>query len=395
VARTTRRKFFGTTAALAALPAAARGAKPAAGAGVYTRLGVRPFINAVGTVTVFGGSLMPPEVTRAMDQAARFFVNVPELQEKVGARLAELIGVPAAMVTAGAASSITVGTATCIARGDRRKIGRLPDTTGMPFELIEQKSHQCGYEAQMKLVGAKVVQVETREELERAINENTAVMFYLNKNEADGKIKRAEWIEVARKHSIPTLNDAAADVPPMERLSSIVKEGFDLVCFSGGKGLMGPQCSGLLLGRKDLIECGRIAISPHGGIGRGMKVGKEELIGILAAVERYVKVDHAAETRMLEGRCEHIMTALAGINGVTAKRFVPPIANEVPHIAIQWDEPARNLTVQQVVEKLREGEPSIAVLPGGKGRINISVWMMQGNEYRVVARRLREVLAKA
>ncbi len=398
--KTTRRRFFESSAALAALSSApsARAAKTEpdfSKAGVYTRLGVKPFINAIGTVTVYGGSIMPPEVTRAMDEASRYFVNVPELQEKAGARIAELIGVPAAMVTAGAASAITVGTAACIVLGDRSRVGRLPDTTDMPNEVIQQKAHVCGYEAQIRLVGAKIVQVETREELDRAINPRTAMMFFLNKNDPDGKIKRAEWIEVARARNIPTFNDAAADTPPKSRLSSIVKEGFDLVAFSGGKGLLGPQCSGLLLGRKDLIEAGRPCISPFGGIGRGMKVGKEEIIGLLAAVERYMKVDHEAEMRMLEGRAEHIITTLSGVQGLSAKRYVPVIANEVPHVQLEWDEAARNLTVQQVIDQLKAGDPPIAVLGGARGRMAVSVWMMQGSEHRVVARRLREIFSKA
>ncbi len=397
--KSTRRKFFQTGAtlsALAATPAAhAKGDPDFSKAEVYRRIGVKPFINAVGTVTVYGGSIMPPEVVRAIDEASKYFVNVPELQEKAGARIAELVGVPAAMVTAGAASALTVGTAACVVRGDRSKLGQLPDTAGLPNELIQQKTHQCGYEAQMRLVGAKVVQVETREELERAINPRTAVMFFLNKNEPDGKIKRAEWVEVAKAHNIPTLNDAAADTPPKSRLSGIVKEGFDLVAFSGGKGLRGPQCSGLLLGRKDLIDAGRYAISPYGGIGRGMKVGKEEIIGMLAAIERFTSIDQDAEMRILENRVEHILSALNGLPGVSAKREVPVIANEVPHVAIDWDESAKKLSVQQVITDLKDGEPSIAVLPRGAGKLMISVWMMQGNEHRTVARRLREVLGKA
>ena len=202
-------------------------------------------------------------------------------------------------------------------------------------------------------------------------------------------------MEVAKAHNILTLNDAAADTPPKSRLSSIVNEGFDLVAFSGGKGLRGPQCSGLLLGRKDLIDTGRYAISPHGGVGRGMKVGKEEIIGLLAAVERYMSIDQDAEMRTLENRVEHILTTLNGAPGVSAKREVPEIANEVPHVAIEWDESAKKLSAQQVITELREGEPSIAVLPRGAGKLMISVWMMQGNEHRVVARRLREVLGKA
>jgi L-seryl-tRNA(Ser) seleniumtransferase len=361
------------------------------GAGVYTRLGVRPVINGIGTVTVLGGSLMPPEVVRAMDEAARFYVNVPELQEKVGSRLAELIGVPGAVVTAGAASAITIATAACLTRGDRKKVQRLPDTSDMPNEVIQPKAHISGYEAQILLTGAKIVRVETADEMDRAINARTAMMFYVNKNEREGAISRQDFLRIGKAHNVPTFNDAAADVPPASRLSSIVNEGFDLVAFSGGKGLCGPQSSGMLLGRKDLTDAGRMCISPQGGIGRGMKVSKEEMIGLLAAVERYLKLDHEAELRVLEGRVEHILTALSKVPGIKAERFVPHIANEVPHIAIQWDEGEKKLTARDAAKQLLEGEPAIAV-SGGNGRMTVSVWKMQRNEHRSVARRLVEVL---
>jgi L-seryl-tRNA(Ser) seleniumtransferase len=364
-------------------------------AGVYTRLGVRPLINGMGTVTMLGGSLMPPEVVRAMEEAARFFVDLPELQKKVGERIAEVIGVPGAMVTAGAASAITVATAACVTRGDRDRYARLPDATGMPNEVIQQKKHRSGYEAQIRLVGASVIEVETRDELERAIGPRTAMLFYLNRADADGRIGRQEWIEVARARGVAAFNDAAADVPPPSRLASIVKEGFDLVAFSGGKGLRGPQCSGLLLGRKDLIEAAAPAISPHGGIGRGMKVGKEELIGLLAAVERYLHLDQATELRLFETRVADIIRALSGVPGLRAERHVPKIANEVPHASVTWDEANFSLTAQEVLRQLREGEPPIAVLGSGPGQLLISVWTMQGDEHRAVARRLREILQAA
>ena len=395
----TRRKFFRTSAALSALGTAsaakaARREPTLAGADVYTRIGVRPVINGMGTVTVLGGSIMPPEVVRAMDQASRFFVDLPELARKVGARIAELIGVPAAMVTAGAASAITVATAACVTRGDARRYAALPDTEGMPNEIIQQKSHRCGYEAQMRVVGTKIVWVETREQAERAIGPRTAMMFFLNKNDAMGGIRRAEWIEIGKKHSVPTFNDAAADVPPASRLSECVKEGFDLVAFSGGKGLRGPQSSGLLLGRKDLIEAARPAISPAGGVGRGMKVSKEEMIGLLVAVERFLKTDHDAEIRMLEGRVQEMIRFLSPVQGIQTEVRVPQIANQVPHLAVRWDEAAKNLTTQQAVRQLREGEPPIAVLGAGRGQLLVSVWMMRGQEHRTAARRLREILAR-
>ena len=391
--RATRRGFLKSAAALPATAAAApRGAKVGsfAEADVYTRLGVRPVINGIGTVTVLGGSLMPPEVVRAMEAASKYFVPLPELQQKVGARIAELLDVPAAMVTAGAASAITVGTAACITRGDREKLRRLPDTSGMKFEVIEQRSHREGYEHQMLVAGAKVVTVETRDELLAAINDRTAMMFFTNTAEPHGQIKRDEWMRIAKEHNVPTFNDAAADVPPKEHLSEYVKQGFDLVTFSGGKGLLGPQCSGVLLGRKDLIDAGMPAISPNSGIGRGMKVGKEEMIGVLAAIERYLRIDHEAEMRVLDNRVSHIIEAVSKVKGMRASRNVPEIANHVPHVQLEWDS---GPTPREVVEQLKNGEPPIAVSQRGGQGLTISVWMMQGDEHKVVARRLREIFA--
>ncbi|HYM11584.1 MAG TPA: aminotransferase class V-fold PLP-dependent enzyme [Bryobacterales bacterium] len=399
--KATRRNFLQAATGAAALaaapaaPAARRGAPTLGEANIYTSLGIRPLINGIGTVTVLGGSIMPPEVVRAMDEASKYFVHLPELQKKAGARIAELLGVPAAMVTAGAASAITVGTAACVVSGDRAKLHRLPDTSDMKNEIIQQKTHRSGYEAQMLVVGTKIVWVETREELDKAINERTAMMFFLNKADPDGQIKRSEWIQVARQHGIPTYNDAAADVPPPSNLSAYVKEGFDLVGFSGGKGLLGPQCSGLLLGRQDLIEAAMPAISPHDGIGRGMKVGKEEIMGVLAALERYLKVDQAAEQRVLEDRAAHIMQAMKKARGVTAEREVPEIANHVPHVRLTWDEAKLGVTAKQVVRQLLEGDPPIGISQQGEGNLMVSVWMMQRDEHRIVAARLREVLRKA
>jgi len=282
-----------------------------------------------------------------------------------------------------------VAAAACVAGGDRRKVPQLPDTTGLKNEIIQQKTHRSGYEAQMLLTGAKIVRVETREETEKAISERTAMLFFLNKADSDGQIKRQEWIEIGKKHGVSTFSDAAADVPPSSRLGQYVKEGFDLVTFSGGKGLFGPQCSGLLLGRQDLIEAGKQAISPSGGIGRGMKVGKEEMIGVLAAVERYLKVDHDAERRQLEDRAAQVLAALAKVSGVKAEKHVPEIANHVPHVKIEWE---GKRTAREVVKQLLEGEPSIAVSQRGERGLMVSMWTLRGDEHKIVARRLREVL---
>lgn len=360
---------------------------------VYLRLGVKPVINGVGTVTNLGGSIMPPEVIEAMAAASKNFIPFPELQQKAGDHLAKIIGVPAAMISCGAASAITCGTAAAVTRGDDEKLQALPDTSGMKSEIIQQKAHRSGYEAQMTVVGARHVWVETRQELEKAISDRTAMMFFLNKADPLGQIHRKEWIEVAKAHDIPTLNDAAADVPPAERLHTYVEEGFDMVIFSGGKGLLGPQGAGLLLGRADLILAARKAISPHGGIGRGMKVGKEEVIGLVAAVERYLSVDHAAERRELDERASRVIDALAGVSAVSCRKDVPEIANNVPHVLVEWTESKACLTSQQAVEKLLAGDPPVAVSRGGEGQLRISMWMLRPGQDVIVAERVKSLFA--
>ena len=396
IMKTTRRHLLqlsalAPTAAIAAHPTPVITASTSSS--LYASLGVKPVINGVGVVTVLGGSIMPPEVLRAMEDASKYFVSVPELEKKVGARIAELLKVPAAMVTCGAASAITVGTAACFARNDPAKLRQLPNRDGIRYEVIQQKSHRSGYEHQMELCGAKIVSVETRQELEAAINEKTGMLFFLNKAEPDGRIKSDEFVQIGKDRGIPTMNDAASDATPRENLWKYTQQGFDLVIFSGGKALRGPQSTGLLLGQKDLIAAALPAMSPFGGIGRGMKVGKEELCGLLAAVERYLKVDHQAEWNEMETRVSYIRGALTGITGIKTARYIPVIANEVPHATVQWDEAARGLTAQQVGEKLESGNPPIHVQRPGKGQLLISVWMMRGGEHIIVGRRLREILS--
>ncbi len=377
----------------AAAPAlGAAGSTKTNSAAVYERLGVKPIINGMGTVTVLGGSLMPPEVVQAMDDAAKHFIHLPELQKKAGARLAELLNVPAAMVTGGAAASISVGTIACLNRGDKKRLRELPDTGDGVRDVIMQKTHRSGYEHQMMMAGAKIVMVETAEELRRAIGPKTAMLFYMNKAEKEGKIQRAEFIRIAKERSVPTFNDAAADVPPKENLWNYVnRDGFDLVAFSGGKGLQGPQSAGLLLGRKDLIEAATEGQSPYGGIGRGMKVGKEEIVGMVAAVERFLRVDHEAEARHLDQRVSEMMKLIGKPDGVALSRYVPEIANAVPHLAMEFAE-GRGVTAKQVHDRLLEGDPAIYTLLRGPRTLMVSVWMMHGSEHRVVGKRLGELL---
>lgn len=390
--KTTRRRVL-QSAALT--PAVAMAAKTDLNAttpsSLYASLGIKPVINGVGVVTVLGGSIMPPEVIHAMEEAAKYFIPLPELQKKVGARIAELLKAPAAMVTCGAASAITVGTAACLSQGDPKKLRQLPNREGIKYEVIQQKTHRSGYEHQMELCGAKIVTVETRRELEAAINERTGMMFFLNKADPNGEVKAEDFVKIGRERGIPTMNDAASDAVPKENLWKYTQQGFDLVIFSGGKALRGPQASGLLLGRKDLIEASWPAMSPYGGIGRGMKVGKEEMCGLLAAVERYLKVDHAAEWKELERRVNTIRGALKGVKGIKTDRHIPVIANEVPHVTVEWDEAARGMTAAQVTERLQGGDPPIHVQRPGTGKLLISVWMMRGDEPAIVGARLKEI----
>ena len=366
---------------------------------VYEALGLKPVINAAGTFTALGGSVMPPEVVAAWVEASKHFVDLPELQDKVGVKIAKLIGVEAAMVTTGAAGAMLLGCAAAVTRGDKKLIAHLPDTSGMKNEVILQKSHHSCYDNQLTNVGVKLVTVETAAEVEKAVSERTALLFFMNHAEAAGTIKLAQWVELARKHKVPTLLDAAADVPPLSRLTEYTKLGFDLVAFSGGKAIRGPNDAGLLLGRKDLIEAAKLNANPHcGTIGRMMKVGKEDMIAMLAAVERFVTMDHDAEWKEFERRLGVIELAVKGIPSIECERIVPAIANRVPHTQIAWDEKEVKITPLQVTKALAAGEPSIRIGrvsgTGDKG-ILISVLTLQEGEERIVAERLAAILKKA
>ncbi|HXG32416.1 MAG TPA: hypothetical protein VNJ11_03545 [Bryobacteraceae bacterium] len=359
-------------------------------------LGVRPVINAAGTYTMLTGSLMAPEAVQAWLSATRVYVRLDDLHDAVGRRIAELIGCEAAMVTAGAASALTLGTAACMTGTDPERIRRLPDTTGMKTEVIIQKSHRFAYDHAVRNCGVRFIEVETRAELEAAINDRTVMMLFLNNSDPIGQIKAAEFAELGRKHGIPTFIDCAADVPPVENLRKFTDMGFSLVTFSGGKGLRGPQSAGLLLGRKDLIQAARLNTCPHADtIGRGHKVNKEEMLAMLAAVEAYLKRDHQAEWREWEKRVNLIADTVTAIAGVTTEVWVPEIANHVPHLRIRWDPARIPLTTEEVVRQLREGEPSIEVVPGTREGLTVGVWMLQPGEAQIVARRLREILKKA
>lgn len=362
----------------------------------FPELKLRPFINAGEPYTALTGSLMPPEVVEAIEYASKRYVRLNELQDAVGQRIASLVGCEAAMVTAGAASALTLGAAACLTGTNIELVRRLPDTTGMKTEVIIQKSHRYGYDHAVRNCGVRFVEVETREELERAINERTVMMLFYNRHDSIGQVHAAEFAELGKKHGIPTFNDCAGDVPPAGNLSKYIKMGYDLVTFSGGKGLRGPQSAGLLLGRKDLLQAARLNGPPNSdSIGRGQKVNKEELLGMMVSVEIYLSRDHAADFREWEQRVKLIAEGVGSIKGVTTEMFVPEITYAVPHLRIRWDQATVKITPAEVVRRLREGEPSIELRSSPKDVIEVGVWMLQPGQAQIVTRRIREVLNSA
>ena len=415
----TRRKFFRKTGqVLMASGAAAYGGAAGEarakrnplekGVDYYSKLGVTPFINAAGTFTVLSASILPAEVQAAMSRAAQKPVNIEELHRAAGEFLARRLHCEAALVTAGAAAALTVGTAACVTLGNEQAIVNIPtDLTGLKNEVIVQKAHRYGYDHALRNCGIKFVEVETLQEYEAAFNERSVMAHFFNAAEG-GQISREDWVRVAHKHGVPCFNDAAADMPPISNLWNYTQMGFDLVTFSGGKGIRGPQCTGLLLGRKDLIEAAVKNNSPYSNtIGRGMKVGKEEIIGLVAAVDWFLSQDEQAMQTDFQKRAKRIADHLKGIPTVETKIFLPPVANHVPHLLITYDLNRIAITGQKVMEKLRQGKPRIelnpatgggpasAGLPSGDNTIVVGVWMLQPKEDLIVGRRLREVLQEA
>ena len=385
--------------------AAAAVAKP--GADIYTRIGVRPFINARGTWTYLSGSLELPEVRAAKQEAARHFVDIFELQRAAGKRLAELSGAESGMVTSGAAGAMASATAACMAGADPARIWQLPDTTGMKNEVI-MSGGRSAFDSAIRLTGAKLIVAQTLDDVERAIGPSTAMIYTTSLGE-----KLQQTIALAKRRNVPLLLDDAAGIPPIENLRTYAKMGVDLYCFSGGKGLAGPQCSGLLLGRKDLIEAALANTSPwEGAVCRAMKVGKEEVMGCLAAVEAWARLDLAALNRTWEQRVKRIATLVETVPGVTTSIQIPEGGNRYPTLTVQWDEQAWHFTVADCDRALREGTPRIEVLTASNpslvpavlgrdpktpahNRLQIISVTMQPGEELIVGRRLREILAAA
>ena len=358
----------------------------------FKELGIRTFINAAGTYTSMTGSLMPKEVIDAINYGSLEYVNLDELQDKVGERIAELLECEYATVSSGCFGAMSIAMAGVMSGKDPKKIKQLPDTTGLRNEVILQESHTIGYAQALTNVGAKLVKVKTAEELENSINEKTAMLWFLNANTDRGDIKWEEFVSLGKKHNIPTFIDCAADVPPVDNLFKFTRIGFDMVAFSGGKGLRGPQSAGLLLGKKEYIEAARLHTPPRGEtIGRGMKVNKEEVLGMLAALELYLSKDHQAEWKMWEDQIDLISESAKSISGVETTIHVPPHANHVPSLKIRWDQSKVNISPDNVRKILREGSPSIETV-GNKNEIGITTWMMVPGQEKIVAKKIKKIL---
>jgi uncharacterized pyridoxal phosphate-dependent enzyme len=406
-----RRGFLGTAAAIAASIYAPRklfsttGAEPAENVDVtgfgqtgnpYDELGVLTVINCEGTMTMLGGSVLRPELEAVMAMAGRHFVSIPDLEVAAGKRIAEMLKLPegyTALVTSGAAAAIQSGLAGILTGDNEALIRQLPDLSGMKSEVIIQKSHRNPFDHQLRSTGVKLVEIETRDQLRGAINNRTAMMHFSNFANAAGEIKVDEWAKLAKQYNLPCMNDAAADTPPVSHLWDYTNMGYDLVTFSGGKAMRGPQCAGLLIGRKDLVAYALLNNSPHEDtLGRSQKVGKEEIIGMVKALELYLKEDHEALAKEWQQRLNGISRELTKIPGVSTSFFTPDIANHVPHMQITWDSKI-SVTPQQVSKLLRNSKPAI-VIGGGEDRPGLAMnsFMLQPGEDKIVAEQLSRVL---
>jgi len=379
---------------------------------VYTRLGVKTVINCRGTWTYLSGSLEFPEVRQAQIEASQHFVNMLDLQRAVGRRLSELTGAESGIITSGAAGAMAAATAGCMAGTNDKNIWQLPDTTGMKHEVI-MVGGRSAFDSAIRLTGAKLILVYTPEELANAVNDNGAMIYT-----TDLGAKLEKELAIAKQKRVPMLLDDAAGIPPADNAKLYAKMGIDLYCFSGGKGLCGPQCSGLLLGRKDLIEAALLNCSPReGAVCRPMKVGKEEVIGCLTALETWLSLDEKKLYAEWNARIDRIRKLVETVPGVKTDVFIPDDGNRYPTLKVSWDQQGWRYSVSDCVQELRAGNPVIEVLgadnpslvtavregnpnPNRKERkepdhIELVSMTIKPGEEIVVGQRLRSVLGAA
>lgn len=404
-----RRSFLGcgpAAALAAAIPFRASAAAPPTGEDYYAKLGVQPIINAAGTYTYLTAAVMPPSVRRAVERAAYHPVRLKDLQKASGEYLARKLRCEAALVSCGASAALTLATAACIAKANGLRPEEIPGgVAGRKNEVVVQKAHRYEYDHAMQLCNVAIKEVVTVDDYRAALSERTVMTNFFNAAEG-GEIGQEQWLAIAHEHGVPCHLDAAADMPPIENLWKYTGMGFDLVCFSGGKGIRGPQNAGLLLGRKDLIELAAQNDNPNSdAVGRGMKVAKEQIVGMVAAVDWLLEQSNEGMEAEFLRSTAVIQRAVEKIPSVKTRIVTPPIANHVPHLIIDIDPKQIGITPLEVAETLRNGTPSIELNPatGTDGRglmgtpnsIILSTWMLGDGEERIVASRLRSVLSRA
>jgi uncharacterized pyridoxal phosphate-dependent enzyme len=366
---------------------------------IYDELGVRKVINGLATVTSLGGSLMPQEVLDAMAEAALHFVSIDEFQEKAGRQIAELTRNEAAYISCGASAGLVLTTAACITGMDPEKRARLPYTDGMKNEVIVHKFGRTGFDFAVRQAGGKLVEIGTEagtspEDMERAINDKTAaILYFYNVTRMKGLVPLEKGIEIAKSKGVPVIVDAAAQIPPVENLWWFTHKGADLVIFSGGKGLRGPQSSGLILGRRDLVEACAFNACPRSFIGRPMKVGKEEIAGLLAAVKWYLNLDHEKLMETYEDQVKHVIHECSKLPHVSVRRNFPSEAGQpMPRAEVIFDEQALGMTRGEILTQLREGEPSIALAGAGKNGINVNPQTLEPGQEKIIVDRIKEIV---
>jgi L-seryl-tRNA(Ser) seleniumtransferase len=414
--RLSRRDLVRAGGLLAAAPAWLRRSAAAApasitpglrvGPDIYQSVGIRPFINCRGTLTVMGGSLELPEVRAAKEAAALHFVQLDEMMEAIGARLAELTGAEWGVVTSGCAAALEHATAACVAGGNPDLHVRIPNLAGFPKdEVIIPKQSRNVYDAAVRAVGVRILEPETTAELEAALGPRVAMVYvFAGPAMENGPLPYDDIYRLARLRSVPVLVDAAAEMLTIPSVHLL--RGATLVGYSGGKCIRGPQCAGLLLGRKDLVKAAWVHSAPHHGYGRATKVGKEEAMGMLAAVEAWVKRDHNAEYSQWTAWMDHIAKRVSAIEGVEASIREPRgLSNHTPTLAVRWDTTRLGITGEEVSNILYTSEPRVALNAGGGFRngggkenetgVSIIAYMMSPGEEKIVADRLHAVLSGA
>ncbi len=371
--------------------------------GIYEDLNIKKLINAWGTVTKIGGSKMAPEVLKVMEEASRSYVYLEELQHKAGERIAEIIGVEAAYICSGAAAGVAIATAACMAGEDPVKITLLPDSSTMKNEVLMLKAHRFRYDQGVRLAGGRIIEVGLSDltlpaQLEDAITDNTAMFLYLAEAEKiRGALPLQEVVGIMRHREVPVLVDAAAELPPLGNLTGYIRQGADLVLFSGGKDIRGPQSSGLILGRRKLIRACAANACPYHSIGRSMKVDKETIAGITKAVELYAHKDFDAEYRRWQETANFFLSSLASIEGLSMRKDFPREPGiqpaSIPRVYIELDESSRGMSAPGLKTSLENGSPGI-VCGEYQGQIVLNPQMLEEGEAEIIVRRIRETLSE-